>query len=77
MINKTCIQEIRIFLRRKKNFIPGGIIEISVSNVSRFKPGTVNRELRNWSEDKDSVIEKSYFELNGYKYVQYRLRKTL
>jgi len=82
MINKTCIQNILSVLGKKKRFTPGGIIETAVSNVSTFKPSSVGRTLRDWSEDSeamDSLLEKHYFTnpTGGRDCVEYRLRKTL
>lgn len=78
MVKKSCIEEIKALLKKKKTFTSGGIIEKAVSNVSTFKAGTVNRELRAWSEGEDSLLEKSYFpnpEGKSRDCVQYRVRK--
>ena len=73
---KTCIEEIQIFIKNRKKPTPGGTIETAVSNVSKFKAGTVSRELRRWSEGDDSLLKKSYFDnpQGGSQCVEYILR---
>jgi hypothetical protein len=79
MIKKTCIEQIKSVLGKKKTFIPKDTIQTAVCNVADFSSDHVGRQLRLWSstkQNKKPLLECKLLPMKNKsgEYSHYRLR---